>query len=115
MVAWFIVAVLALPLAVASATGAALSPRGTSVAAISLATLLILISQPLVAAGLLRVWLSAVSDSRVGLGRATLAMLIALAVDLAAAVALPDGAALPVVGVSWTGATVAGGILASGA
>jgi hypothetical protein len=111
VLAWFIVAVFALPLALATATGAALSPGSGGIAVVSAAALLVLLAQPLVAAGLLKAWVSALSDAHVGFGLATLAMLAALVADVAAASALPAGAAIPVLGYAWVGAVTAGWII----
>jgi hypothetical protein len=108
--AWILVALLALPLTIVIATGSALGPSsGGSLAALSVgALLLVLVAQPLVAAGLLRALLSAAADSDLGFGTAALAMFAAALVSLMAAAALPPDAALPVLGYSWTGALTAG-------
>lgn len=108
--AWIVVALIALPLTIVMATGAALgSSSGGSLAALSVgALLLVLVAQPLVAAGLLRALLSAAADSELGFGIAALAMFAATVVSLMAAAALPPSAALPVLGYSWTGALTAG-------
>jgi hypothetical protein len=110
--AWILVAILAIPLALAAATGSALgSPSGGSLAALSIAGLLLLLAQPLVAAGLLRVFVSAVADTRLGYGVAVLAMFASLIVTLIAAAALPAGAAAPALGFSWIGALAAGWVV----
>jgi hypothetical protein len=110
--AWILVALLAIPLALAAATGAALgSPSGGSLAALSIAGLLLLLAQPLVAAGLLRVFVSAVANAQLGYGVAALAMFASLVVTLIAAAALPAGAAAPALGFSWTGALAAGWVV----
>jgi hypothetical protein len=111
LLAWLIVAVIALPLAVATATGGVLSPGSGGIAVLSASALLVLLAQPLVAAGLLKVWVSALSDAHVGFGFAALAMFTALVVDVAAAHALPGGAAIPLLGFSWVGALAAGSIV----
>ena len=113
LLAWIVVALLALPLAIVTATGSALSsPSGGSLAALSIGGLiLILVAQPLVAAGLLRALLSAAADSDVGYGIAALAMFGSMVVGIFAANALPAGAALPVLGYSWAGALTAGWIV----
>ena len=111
LLAWFVVAVIALPFAIAIETGTALSPGPGGMAALSASALLILIAQPLIAAGLLKLWLTALSDAHVGFGRAGLAMLAALVVNVAAANALPTAAAIPVLGLSWAGALAGGAVV----
>ena len=110
LLAWIVVALLALPLAIVAATGSALGPAGSrDLAALSVGALLLLfVAQPLVAAGLLRALLSAAADSELSFGIAALAMFAATVVTLMAAVALPPGAALPVLRYSWAGALAAG-------
>jgi len=110
--AWIVVALLALPLAVAAATGSALSSPSTgNLAALSAGALLLLLAQPLVAAGLLRVLLAATAGAELGYGIAALAMFASLVVTVFAAGALPAGAAVPVLGYSWAGALAAGWIV----
>jgi hypothetical protein len=108
--AWIVVAVLALPLTVVIATGSVMGSSGDrGLAALSLgALLLVFVAQPLVAAGLLKALLSAAADGELSFGTAALAMVAATVVTVMAAVALPPGAALPVLGYSWTGALTAG-------
>jgi hypothetical protein len=113
LVAWLVVGLLALPLAVASATGAVLSSGG-GLAAISASALLVLLAQPLLAGGLLKVWVTALSDAHLGFGLAAMAMLAALVVDVAAAAVLPASLAFPVFGYSWTGAVTCGLIVSGG-
>jgi hypothetical protein len=112
--AWIVVALIALPLAIVAATGSAFgSPGSGGLAALSVgALLLVFVAQPLVAAGLLRALLSIAADSELSFGAAALAMLAATVVTLMAAAALPAGAALPVLGYSWTGALAAGWVVA---
>jgi hypothetical protein len=111
--AWIVVALLALPLAMVAATGSAIGPAGSrDLAALSIgALLLVLVAQPLVAAGLLRALLSAAADSELSFGTAALAMFAFIIVSLLAAAALPADAALPVLGYSWAGALTAGWIV----
>jgi hypothetical protein len=108
--AWIVVALLALPLTVVIATGSVMGSSGRgSLAALSVgALLLVLVTQPLVAAALLRALLSATAGSELGFGTAALAMFAATVVTIIATVALPPSAALPVLGYSWTGALTAG-------
>jgi len=114
LLAWLLVGLLALPLAVATATSGVLSSGGNGLAAISASALLLLLAQPLIAAGLLKVWVTSLSDYPIGFGTASLAMVVALVVDVAAAVVLPASLAFPLLGYSWAGAIVAGLIVSGG-
>jgi hypothetical protein len=114
LLAWLVVGLLALPLAVATATGGALSAGAGGLAALSASALLLLLAQPLVAGGLLKVWVTALSDAQLGFGLASLAMMAALGVDVLAAGALPTSLAMPLLGYSWTGAIAAGLIVSGG-
>ena len=115
VLAWLIVAIVALPLALATATSAALTPDRSGFAVLSVTALLVLLAQPLVAAGLLKAWLSAIADARIGFGIAAVAMLAALIVDVMAGAALPAQASVPLIGDSWIGAIAAGLIVARAA
>jgi hypothetical protein len=109
--AWIVVALVALPLTVVIATGSVMgsgSNRGSLVALSIGALLLVLVAQPLVAAGMLKALLSAVAEGQVTFGASVLAMFSAMVITLIAAAALPPSAALPVLGYSWTGALGAG-------
>ena len=111
--AWIVVALFALPLAIVAATGSAIGPAGTrDLAALSFgALLLVFVAQPLVAAGLLRALLSAAADGELSFGMAALAMFASIVITLLATAALPANAALPVLGYSWAGALSAGWIV----
>jgi hypothetical protein len=114
LLAWLIVGLLALPLAVATATGTALSADGGGLAALSISVLVLLLAQPLIAGGLLKIWVTTLSDAHIGFGLAALAMVVALVVDVASAAVLPGSLAVPLFGFSWTGAIVAGLIVSGG-
>jgi hypothetical protein len=112
IVAWIVVGIVALPLLLATATSTAFGPTGAgSLAALSAAGLVVLLSQPLIAAGLLKVSVSALCQADLGFGRAAAAMAVCLIVTGAASISLPPTAAIPVLGYSWVGALVAGWIV----
>ena len=111
----FLLAIVSVPLALATSNVIVFSGGGDEVdARVLLPWLLVFATQPFIAAWIAKLALELFGAGFVGYRRALGAMVLGLVVTLASAFVLPTVAALPVLGYAWTGAIAAALILAGG-
>jgi hypothetical protein len=111
VLASFLVGLVMAPLALVTWTAVAFS-GDPSTARVLLPWLLLLAIQPFVSAWIAQQGLDLFDAGRVTYARASAAMLLAFVVSAVSALALPGGAALPVLGYAWAGALAAGVVIA---
>ena len=108
------VGIVAVPFALVAWTGVALNPDPSRAALRLVAIwLCLLAAQLILAAGIARFCLQLFDAGAVSYLRALGAMLAGLVVSFLSALALPSGAALPLLGYAWTGVLAAAVLLAN--
>ena len=114
LLASFLIGLASVPFALVTWSGLALSgDPSTPSLRLLLPWLLVLLSQPFIAAWIAQSALALLDAGKVTYRRACGAMVLALGVSVASAFVLPAEAALPVLGYAWTGAAAAALILAA--